>query len=112
MPLGLDTVLNESSQGISGGQRQRIAIARAIVSEPKILLMDEATSALDNDSQSQITTNLANMKMTRIVVAHRLSTIANADQVIYLGKGTLLGKGKFDDLVSQGLINVDKDIAQ
>lgn len=105
MPLGLDTVLNESSQGISGGQRQRIAIARAIISKPKILLMDEATSALDNESQNVITENLAKMQMTRIVVAHRLSTIANADKVVYMGNRSILGIGKFNDLVKQGLIS-------
>lgn len=106
MPLGLDTVLNESSQGISGGQRQRIAIARAIISKPKILLMDEATSALDNESQKLITENLSKMKMTRIVIAHRLSTIADADQVIYLGKGTVQGSGKFSELLERGIIKV------
>lgn len=106
MPLGLDTVLNESSQGISGGQRQRIAIARAIISKPKLLLMDEATSALDNESQKLITENLSRMKMTRIVVAHRLSTIADADQVIYIGKGTVEGSGKFSELVEKGIIKV------
>ena len=109
MPLGLDTVLNESSQGISGGQRQRIAIARAIISNPKILLMDEATSALDNESQNQITENLSKLKMTRVIVAHRLSTIANADNVIYMGNGTILGQGKFNELVNKGLISKDSD---
>ena len=71
--------------------------------------MDEATSALDNESQSQITENLAKMKMTRVIVAHRLSTIANADQVIYMGNGTIQGQGKFNDLVNQGLIKTNSD---
>ena len=106
MPLGLDTVLNESSQGISGGQRQRIAIARAIISNPKILLMDEATSALDNEAQSTITENLKQIKCTQIVIAHRLSTIRDADQIIYLDK-TVKCKGKFSELVDAGLIKLD-----
>ena len=75
MPMGLHTILDEDSQVISGGQRQRILIARAILNKPKILYFDEATSALDNVSQATVCRSLEKLKATRIVVAHRLSTV-------------------------------------
>ena len=75
MPMGLHTMVGEGGVGLSGGQRQRIMIARAIVSRPRIILFDEATSALDNQTQSLVSQNLVQLRATRIVIAHRLSTV-------------------------------------
>jgi ABC-type bacteriocin/lantibiotic exporter with double-glycine peptidase domain len=110
MPLGLDTVLNENSDSISGGQKQRIAIARALISKPKILLLDEATSALDNESQDIVSTNLNTLSMTRIVIAHRLSTIKTADQIVYIDNHTVTAVGTFDDLREKGILRDSKQL--
>ena len=82
MPMGMDTVITLSGGAFSGGQRQRLLIGRALAARPRILLLDEATSALDNVAQRVITHNLAELGMTRIVVAHRLSTIVGADRIL------------------------------
>jgi len=75
MPMGMQTIINQGQQTLSGGQKQRLLIARAIVKKPKIIYFDEATSALDNKTQAQIIRSLDNLNITRVVVAHRLSTI-------------------------------------
>ena len=75
-----DTVLAEGGGGLSVGQCQRINIARALVHQPKVLLLDEATSALDNQSQQRVENRLRHLDVTRIVIAHRLSTVIDADQ--------------------------------
>ena len=102
MPMGLHTMLSESSGTISGGQKQRILIARAIINKPTILIMDEATSALDNLTQAQVSNNLDEMKVTRIVVAHRLSTIKNCDRIVVLDKGKIVEEGNYEQLMSLG----------
>ena len=102
MPMGMQTIISEGSSNISGGQRQRILIARALVNKPSILLFDEATSALDNRSQSIVTQSLDKLNATRIVVAHRLSTIRNCDRVIVIDAGRVAEIGTFDELVAQG----------
>lgn len=102
MPMGLHTMLSENSGTISGGQKQRILIARAIINNPRILIMDEATSALDNITQAQVCSSLDRMNVTRIVVAHRLSTIKNCDRVIVLDKGRIVEEGNYDHLMSVG----------
>lgn len=84
MPMKLETLLSDSGGNISGGQVQRIAIARALITSPKVLIMDEATSALDNKSQQAITDVVKNLGITRITIAHRLSTIKAADNIIIL----------------------------
>ena len=71
----MQTIINQGQQTLSGGQKQRLLIARAIVKKPKIIYFDEATSALDNKTQAQIIRSLDNLNITRVVVAHRLSTI-------------------------------------
>ncbi len=98
MPMGMQTLVSEST-GLSGGQRQRILIARALVRKPSILFFDEATSALDNLSQQRVAASLAQLKLTRIVIAQRLSTIRNADRIYVLDKGHLVQSGKFDELI-------------
>lgn len=100
MPMQMQTVISEGSTNISGGQRQRILIARALAMKPAIIICDEATSALDNRSQAIVTSSLDKMKATRIVVAHRLSTIRNADRIIVLDKGRVAESGTFEELVA------------
>lgn len=102
MPMGMHTIISEGSGGISGGQRQRLMIARAIAPKPRILIFDEATSALDNITQKTVSQSLDNLKCTRIVVAHRLSTIKQCDRIIVLDKGKIVEDGKFDDLIKLG----------
>lgn len=102
MPMGMQTVISEGSSNISGGQRQRILIARALAAKPAILIFDEATSALDNRTQAIVTESLERMHATRIVVAHRLSTIKNCDRILVMDKGRLVESGTFDELVAQG----------
>lgn len=102
MPMGMQTVISEGSSNISGGQRQRILIARALVNKPSILIFDEATSALDNRSQSIVTQSLEKLNATRIIVAHRLSTIRNCDRIIVMDSGRIVEVGTFDELVAQG----------
>ena len=102
MPMQMQTVVSEGSTNISGGQRQRILIARALAMKPSIIICDEATSALDNRTQAIVSRSLDQLKATRIVVAHRLSTIRNADRIIVLDKGRVAESGTFEELVKQG----------
>ena len=102
MPMGMQTVISEGSKNISGGQRQRILIARALVTKPSILIFDEATSALDNRTQAIVTKSLDELKATRIIVAHRLSTIRNCDRIIVMDAGRIVETGGFDELVARG----------
>ncbi len=102
MPMGMHTVVGEGGSGLSGGQRQRLLIARAIVRKPRVVLFDEATSALDNLSQAQVSASLEGLQATRIVIAHRLSTVRNADRIYVLVRGEILESGSYDELMSQG----------
>jgi len=98
MPMGMNTVVAEGVNTLSGGQRQRVMIARAIARRPRILLFDEATSALDNRSQAIVSTSLGNLNVTRIVIAHRLSTVRQADRIIVLVDGKVVQTGSFAEL--------------
>jgi ATP-binding cassette subfamily C protein len=101
MPMGMHTVVSEGGGTLSGGQRQRLLIARAIVHRPRILLFDEATSALDNRTQAVVSASLERLQATRIVVAHRLSTIRNADRIYYMERGRILESGTYDELMAR-----------
>ena len=99
MPLGLHTIISEQAQTISMGQKQRIMIARAILHKPQIFLFDEATSALDNITQAKICANLGNMQATRIMIAHRLSTVMHCDRIIVMDKGQIVEVGNYQQLM-------------
>ena len=101
MPMGMFTHISEGSGSISGGQRQRLLIARAVAAKPKLLIFDEATSALDNITQRQVSDALGALDCTRIVVAHRLSTIRNCDRILVLDGGHIVEDGTYDDLLAQ-----------
>lgn len=101
MPMGMHTVLGEGATTLSGGQRQRILIARAIVRRPRILIFDEATSALDNQTQTLVSRSIERLKATRIVVAHRLSTIQHADRIFVMQQGRIVQEGTYDELMSR-----------
>jgi len=101
MPMGMHTIVSEAGGGLSGGQRQRLMIARAIVSKPRILLFDEATSALDNHTQAIVSKSLENLNATRIVIAHRLSTVINADRIFVMDKGRIVQTGTYSELVRE-----------
>ncbi len=100
MPMGMYTVISDGASTFSGGQRQRIMIARAIVHRPRILFFDEATSALDNHTQAIVTASLDQMKSTRIVIAHRLSTVIKADRIIVLQDGRIVQDGNYKELIA------------
>lgn len=101
---GLETVIGERGIKLSGGQRQRIAIARAILANPKILILDEATSNLDTESEAFIQASLAELMKgrTTFVIAHRLSTIRKADQILVIEQGQIAEQGTHDELIALG----------
>lgn len=101
MPMGMHTVVSEGAGTFSGGQKQRLLIARAIVRRPRILLFDEATSALDNRTQDIVSRSLEALKATRVVVAHRLSTIQNADCIYVIDAGRVVESGTHRELLEQ-----------
>ncbi|MBO9542539.1 NHLP bacteriocin export ABC transporter permease/ATPase subunit [bacterium] len=98
MPMGLYTTINEGGSNLSAGQRQRLLIARALARKPSILLFDEATSALDGKTQATISQSLRRLACTRITVAHRLSTIRQADRILVLEGGAIAQEGDFATL--------------
>jgi len=100
---GLDTLIGERGVKLSGGQRQRLAIARAILANPKIIILDEATSSLDTESEALIQKSLSELikDRTTIVIAHRLSTIKQADQILVIESGSIVERGTHDRLIAK-----------
>lgn len=101
MPMGYNMLIAENGGTLSGGQQQRIALARALIHRPKILLLDEATSALDTLTEERIHRELNAMHITRIVIAHRMSTIMNADRIYVLDGGCIVESGNHQELIDQ-----------
>jgi ATP-binding cassette, subfamily B, bacterial len=101
LPQGYNARLGENGGMFSGGQRQRLAIARAVVHSPAVLLLDEATSSLDLETEARIHANLAQLGCTRIVIAHRLATVMDADRILVLDGGRLLQQGSYSELLEQ-----------
>ena len=101
MPMGMQTLVTEGSGGVSGGQRQRIMIARAICGQRRVLIFDEATSALDNVTQKHVSDSLDSLKCTRVVVAHRLSTVKNCDRILVVDGGKIAEEGTYDELIAK-----------
>ncbi|MEM7021341.1 MAG: ATP-binding cassette domain-containing protein [Pseudomonadota bacterium] len=98
--MGIHTPITEGAGTLSGGQRQRILIARALAANPNILFFDEATSALDNATQAVVSATLDQLRVTRITIAHRLSTVRNADRICVLENGKFVEQGTFDELMA------------
>ena len=101
MPMGLHTVLSDGGGAISGGQAQRILIARALVGKPKVIFLDEATSALDNVTQNQVVETLEKINATKIVVAHRLTTVQRCDRIIVMSAGRIAEQGTYQELMDK-----------
>ncbi|HKU43138.1 MAG TPA: peptidase domain-containing ABC transporter [Polyangiales bacterium] len=99
MPMGYDTMLADGGSSLSGGQRQRLSLARALVRKPGVLILDEATSALDTATERAVQDNLRALRCTRVIVAHRLSTVVEADKILVLERGRIVGVGSHADLI-------------
>ena len=112
LPQGYATTVGERGLKLSGGEKQRVAIARAILKNPRILIFDEATSALDNRTQAIVTQSLDQLEVTRIVVAHRLSTIKGAHTIYYLEGGRLIEKGGYYEIIKHIGMRTKKELEE
>ena len=110
MPMGMMTMVSGSGGVLSGGESQRVTIARSLIDNPRIMLLDEATNWLDNENQAEVMQNLAKLSSTRVVIAHRLSTLEQADRIYVLQAGKVVQSGAFDELVA--VEGVFRDLVQ
>ena len=101
LPMGLHTPVSEENCTLSGGQRQRVLIARAIIAKPSILIFDEATSALDNITQAKITEGINKLNCTKLIVAHRYTTIKDCNRILVLDKGRIAECGSYNELLEK-----------
>jgi ABC-type bacteriocin/lantibiotic exporter with double-glycine peptidase domain len=101
LPMGYETFLSDSAGSLSGGQRQRLALARALIGRPTMLLLDEATSELDTITEARVHQNLAALRCTRIVIAHRLNTVQDADLILVLADGAVVERGSHSELLAK-----------
>ena len=99
MPMGMMTMVGTSGNVLSGGESQRVSIARSVIGSPRIMLFDEATNWLDNESQAKVMRNLTALTSTRVVIAHRLSTLEQADRIYVLKAGRVVQSGSFNELM-------------
>jgi subfamily B ATP-binding cassette protein MsbA len=110
LPNGINTIIGENGVKLSGGEKQRLSIARAIIKNPKVLILDEATASLDSDSEKKVHEAIDNIIKDRtvIIIAHRLSTIVNADKILVIQKGRIIDQGTHDELLENS--NVYKNL--
>jgi ABC-type multidrug transport system fused ATPase/permease subunit len=106
LPNGINTIIGENGVKLSGGEKQRLSIARAIIKNPKVLILDEATASLDSDSEKKVHEAIDNIIKDRtvIIIAHRLSTIVNADKILVIQKGRIIDQGTHDELLENSNI--------
>ncbi|HTQ79458.1 MAG TPA: peptidase domain-containing ABC transporter [Thermoanaerobaculia bacterium] len=102
LPMRYDSLLADGGASLSGGQRQRLALARALVRRPRVLVLDEATSALDAINEQRVHANLATLRSTRVIIAHRLSTVKHADLILVMDKGRIVERGTHEELLAKG----------
>ncbi len=112
MPMGYDTPLVDRGASLSGGQRQRLALARALMQKPAVLLLDEATSSLDAITESRVQQALSSLHCTRVIIAHRLSTVVDADLILVMDGGRLVESGRHQELLLRGGIYAELVRAQ
>ena len=98
LPQGYDTPLGENGMCLSGGEKQRLALARALLRRPKVLLLDEATSSLDLETEARVHRNLSVLQCTRVLIAHRMETVRDADRVLVVEGGKVVQEGRYDEL--------------
>ncbi|CAK4814312.1 unnamed protein product [Aphanomyces euteiches] len=103
LPLGYDTIVGERGLGLSGGQKQRIAIARALLKDPRILILDDATSAVDMETEHEIQAGFREVMKgrTTFIIAHRISSLRHADEIIVLDQGKVIQRGTHNELLRQ-----------
>ena len=101
MPMGMMTMVGASGSVLSGGESQRVTIARSVIGKPRIMLFDEATNWLDNENQARVMDNLTDLTSTRLVIAHRLSTLEQADRIYVMSGGKVAQHGSFEELMEE-----------